>query len=111
MRKIDIYSHVMPQRYLDIMREHSRDPGIVKRMSNLRMLWDMDARLEMLAQWPEVQQVLTLALPPPESLGDGSRSAEFARVANDDMAAIVDKAPNRFPAFVASLPMNNVEAA
>jgi len=27
------------------------------------------------------------------------------------MAAIVDKAPNRFPAFVASLPMNNVEAA
>ncbi len=111
MRKIDIYSHVMPARYLEIMKQHSKDAGIVKRMSNLRMLWDMDARMEMLAQWPEVQQVLTLALPPPESLGGPDLSPGFARVANDDMAAIVARSPKTFPAFVAALPMNNIPAA
>ncbi|ODU68128.1 MAG: amidohydrolase [Bordetella sp. SCN 68-11] len=111
MRKIDIYSHIMPRRYLELMKEHARDPGLVKRMSNLRMLWDMDARMEMLSQWPEVQQVLTLALPPPEALGNADQSPGFARVANDDMAAIVARSPKVFPAFVAALPMNNVPAA
>ncbi len=111
MRKIDIYSHIMPSRYLEIMKEHSKDAGMVKRMSSLRMLWDIDARIEMLAKWPDMQQVLTLALPPPEALGDENLSPTFAQIANDDMAAIVEKAPHRFPAFVAALPMNNIPAA
>jgi aminocarboxymuconate-semialdehyde decarboxylase len=111
MRKIDIYNHVMPLRYLELMKQHSKDAGIVKRMSTLRMLWDIEARMEMLKQWPEVQQVLTLALPSPDALGGPDLSPGFARVANDDMAAIVAKWPKVFPAFVASLPMNNVPAA
>jgi aminocarboxymuconate-semialdehyde decarboxylase len=84
---------------------------MVKRMSNLRMLWDIDARAQMLEQWPDVQQVLTLSLPGPELLGGPELSPELARIANDDMAAIVAKHPRKFPAFVASLPMNNVPAA
>jgi aminocarboxymuconate-semialdehyde decarboxylase len=53
--KIDIFNHVMPPRYLERMKELSRDQGMVKRMSNLRMLWDIDARAQMLEQWPDVQ--------------------------------------------------------
>jgi aminocarboxymuconate-semialdehyde decarboxylase len=109
--KIDIFNHVMPPRYLERMKELSRDQGMVKRMSNLRMLWDIDARAQMLEQWPDVQQVLTLSLPGPELLGGPELSPELARIANDDMAAIVAKHPRKFPAFVASLPMNNVPAA
>src|SRR5690606_590706 len=40
-----------------------------------------------------------------------NQSPEFARIANDDMAAIVQQSPHKFPAFVAALPMNNVPAA
>ncbi|TFY99971.1 amidohydrolase family protein [Ramlibacter rhizophilus] len=111
MKKIDIYNHVMPQRYLALVQQHSKDPGIVKRMTNLRMLWDIEARVDMLQKWPEVQQVLTLALPAPEVLGNPELSPGFAQVANDEMAAIVARWPQRFPAFVASLPMNNIPAA
>src|SRR3990172_7408246 len=68
--KIDIYNHVMPMDYLEKMKQHSKDPGIVKRMSSLRMLWDIEARVAMLDKWPR-----------------------------------------KFPAFVASLPINNVPAA
>ena len=111
MKKIDIFNHVMPRAYLEILKTHSKDAGIVKRMTNLTMLWDIEARVEMLQQWPEVQQVLTLALPPPEALGGPDASPGFARVANDGMAAMVAKWPEQFPAFVATLPMNNVPAA
>ena len=87
------------------------DPGMIRRVSNLRMLWDIEARVKMLDQWPEVQQVLTLSVPAPEMLGGPEQSPEFARVANDGMAEMCRKWPHKFPAFVASLPMNNPQAA
>ena len=109
--KIDIYNHVMPPKYLDLVKEHAPDPGLVKRMTGIRMLWDIPARVEMLGDFPEVQQVLTLALPYPEVLGGPDRSPDFARLANDELAALCRQWPDKFPAFVASLPLNNVPAA
>jgi len=110
--KIDIFNHVMPQAYLELVKQHSKEPGLVKRMSNLRMLWDIEHRVEMLrSQFPDVKQVLTLGLPAPELLGSPDKSPEFARVANDGMAQMCRRWPEEFPAFVASLPMNNVAEA
>jgi len=112
MKIIDIFNHVMPPAYLELVKAHSKEPGMVKRMSNLRMLWDIEHRVAMLReQFPQVQQALTLGLPAPELIGDASQSPEFARVANDGMADMVRQYPGEFPAFVASLPMNNVAAA
>ena len=110
--KIDIFNHVMPQAYLELVKTHSKEPGMVKRMSGIRMLWDIEHRVEMLrTKFPDVKQVLTLGLPAPELLGGPDKSPEFARVANDGMAEMCRKWPNEFPAFIASLPMNNVPAA
>src|SRR6266542_2178214 len=110
--KIDIFNHVMPTRYLDMMKLHLKDQGMLKRMSNLRMLWDIEARVQMLDEkFSDVQQVLTLSLPSPELMGGPELSPELARIANDGMAGMVAKWPKKFPAFVASLPMNNVPAA
>src|SRR5205823_11731960 len=110
--KIDIFNHVMPMAYLDLVKQHSKEPGMVKRMSNLRMLWDIEHRVAMLREkFPDVQQVITLGLPSPELLGDATKSPEFARVANDGMAEMCKKYPKEFPAFVASVPMNNPKAA
>ncbi len=112
MKKIDIYNHVIPMAYLEKMKQLSKDPGIVKRMSSLRMLWDIDARVAMLKEkFPEVQQVLTLGLPSPELLGGPDVSPELARIANDGMAEMCRRWPEQFPAFVAAVPMNNVPAA
>src|SRR5438105_9441907 len=110
--KIDIYNHVLPQAYLDLVKQHSKEPGMVKRMSSIRMLWDIEHRVAMLREkFRDVQQVLTLGLPSPELLGDAAHSPEYARVANDGMAEMCRKWPQEFPAFVASLPMNNPRAA
>ena len=84
---------------------------MIKRMSNLRMLWDMPARVEMLKQFPDVQQIISLAVPSPEMMGSPDESPAYARVANEGMAAICREWPQQFPTFVASLPMNNPQAA
>jgi aminocarboxymuconate-semialdehyde decarboxylase len=63
------------------------------------------------SKFPEVQQVLTLSVPSPEMVGGPDKSPMLARIANDEMAAMVKRWPQQFPCFVASLPMNNVPAA
>ena len=108
---IDIFNHVMPLPYLDAVKQHANDPGIVKRMTSIRMLWDIEARVAMLDQWPGLQQVLTLSVPSPEMLGGPDLSPMLARIANDGMAEMCRTWPEKFPTFAASLPMNNVDAA
>ena len=78
----------MPPSYVELVKKHGRDPGMIKRMSNLRMLWDMPARVEMLKQFPDVQQIISLAVPSPEMMGSPDESPAYARVANEGMAAI-----------------------
>jgi len=109
--KIDAYNHFLPPLYVEMLKQHSKDSGIVKRMTSIHVLWDIEARLDMLRQWPEVQQVLTLGLPHPEGLGGPEISVPAARAANDGLAAACRRWPERFPAFVASLPMNDIPAA
>ena len=75
------------------------------------MLFRSEARVDLLARWPEVRQILTLGLPHPEGLGGPEISVPAARAVNDGLAEACKRYPGKFPAFVASLPMNNVPAA
>ena len=52
-----------------------------------------------------------MAAPPIEAMGDTKLAPELAQLANDGMAELVVKHPDRFPGFVAALPMNNPAAA
>jgi hypothetical protein len=108
-RKIDIYNHVMPQTIADRIRELSPRMGdMVKRVTSIPMLYDIEARVHMMDQWPGYQQVLTLSNPPIEAVAGPGDSPSLARAANDELRSICATAPDKFPAWVASLPMNNV---
>ena len=109
--KIDLYNHVTPPAYLEQIKARYSNAGMVKRVGAIRNLWDMEARVELLEQFPDVQQVLTLATPPPEMVAGPNESPDLARIANDGMAQICARYPSKFPAFVAAMPMNNVPAA
>src|SRR2546428_7569790 len=105
--KIDIFNHVMPVPYLDMMKQHLKDQGILKRMSNLRMLWDIEARVRMLDEkFPDVQQVLTLSLPSPELVGGPELAPELARIANDGMAGLAAEGAEKFSPVGPPLPTN-----
>jgi len=109
--KIDVYSHLFPPAYFKRMCELAKDKGAIKRWLNVPVLYDIDARLRMLDEFPDQQQILTLSSPPVEFIAGPEDSPELARIANDGMAEICARHPDRFPAFVAALPMNNVPAA
>jgi predicted TIM-barrel fold metal-dependent hydrolase len=109
--KLDIFPHIFPRRYFDKMVEVAPDRGAIKRWLNIPVLYDLEARLRMMEEFGEYQQILTLSLPAIEFVAGPDTSPALARLANDGMAEICAKHPDRFPGFVASLPMNNVPAA
>jgi uncharacterized protein len=108
---IDIFNHFMPKSYLD--RLESVIPGhtAVTAFPRLKTLWDVDARLTLLDEFAGLQQVLSLANPPLELIAAPDKTPDLARLANDALADVCRKHPDRFPAFIAALPMNNVEAS
>ncbi|WP_241844898.1 amidohydrolase family protein [Streptomyces silvensis] len=112
IRRLDAYSHILPAPYFARMRELAVDSGALKRWLELDALHDVDARLRMMDTFGDgYQQVLTLSSPPIELLAGPRDSPALARLANESMHALCERYPDRFPAFVASLPMNNPDAA
>jgi len=113
--KLDIFPHIFPPRFwekmIEIAERNAAIKASIKRWLHIPVLHDLDARLRMMDRFPGYQQVLTLSLPAIEFLAGPGESPELARIANDGMAEICARHPNRFPAFVASLPMNNMPAA
>ena len=110
--KIDVFPHILPKRFFDRMLAVAPPTlYLQKRMRGIPVLVDLAERLRIMDRYEDYVQVLTLASPPIEALGGPDVTPDLARLANDEMAAIVAKHPDRFPGFVASLPMNNPEAA
>jgi aminocarboxymuconate-semialdehyde decarboxylase len=81
-----------------------------KRMREIPVLTDLDLRFRIMDAFGDYRQVVSLATPPLEALGGPDETPALARLANDGMAAIVDRHPDRFPGFIASLPLNNPDA-
>jgi predicted TIM-barrel fold metal-dependent hydrolase len=113
--KLDIFPHIFPRAYFERVKAQAESntalASALKRWLDIPVLWDLDARLRMMRRFRGYQQVLTLSLPAIEFLAGPEDSPALARLANDGMAEIVAAYPEQFPAFVASLPMNNVPAA
>ncbi|MPZ37236.1 MAG: amidohydrolase family protein [Rhizobiales bacterium] len=107
---IDVFNHFMPKAYLDRLAKLAPDHIAVTAFPRLKPLVDVDARLRLLDQFGDLRQVICLANPPLELVATPAQSPELARLANDTLAEVCGSHPDRFPAFIASLPMNNVDA-
>ena len=107
---IDVFNHFMPKTYLDRLAKLAPDHVAVTAFPRLKPLVDVDARLRLLDQFDDLRQVICLANPPLELVATPAQSPELARAANDALAEVCRSHPDRFPAFIASLPMNNVDA-
>ena len=111
MTKLDVFTHIFPRRYFDEMVAVCGDEQTLKRYLAIPMLVDLDERFHTMDRFGDYRQILSLASPPIEQLAGPEISPGLARLANDGMAECCANHPERFPAFVASLPMNNPEAA
>ena len=62
-------------------------------------------------EFEDYTQILSLGLPPIEGMVGPDQAPEFARVANDGLAELCAKYPDRFAGYVGALPMNAPDAA
>jgi len=111
--KIDAFPHILPRRYFDRMIAAASGPAsyMQKRTAGVPCLYDLDERFRVMDRFEGYVQVLTLSSPPVEALGEPALTRDLARLANDEMADLVRRYPDRFLGFAASLPMNDPDAA
>lgn len=80
------------------------------RIRNMRDLYDMDRRFPLMDEAGDYVQIISLASPPIEEVARGEEAADLARIANDAMADMVARHPDRFPGFVATVSLDDVDA-
>jgi len=107
--KIDIFTHVVPKEYKRALGKI--DSNIENRIARVPALYDLDQRFQIMDRYEHLTQVLTLSLSGALILEYPKVAVEFAKLANDEMAEIVHKHPERFITGAASLPMTDIDAA
>jgi uncharacterized protein len=110
--KIDLFNHFFPPRYArDVIEAGLAGKDMGKRVRNVATIADLDARFRVMDEFGEYRQFLSLPAPPMESMAPPDQSPELARIANDGLADLVAKHPDRFIGFAAALPLNNIDAS
>ena len=110
--KIDIFAHIVTPKYKEGL--HKKMPAgawPLKLMEGYPTLFDLDARFRVMDKYEGLVQVICTGAPAVEDAASPKDTVELARIANDEMAELVRKYPDRFVAAVACLPMNDVDAA
>ena len=107
--KIDIFTHIVPPKYKTVLAKVA--PHLSDHVGRVPTLHDMDHRFRIMDNCKDVRQVLTMAMTATLIFDDPKSGIDFAKIANDEMAELVNKHPDRFAAGVASLPMTDMDAA
>ena len=119
---IDAFCHILPPKY-DALRWARGSPDFAshspahlqfvrtgKKAPNYEGLTSLDARFRMMDEFEGYRQVISLASPPPEQVAPDA-SVELAKVANDELAELVARHPDRFAGAGGAVPMNDPDQA
>jgi len=109
--KIDIFPHILPPKYKEALYKMASSDFYIKDVvETLPTLYDLDHRFRIMDKFEGLMQILTLSAPPIEQTGDPEKATDLAKLANDEMAELVLKYPDRFAAAAAALPMLDMDA-
>jgi predicted TIM-barrel fold metal-dependent hydrolase len=112
---IDSYTHILPKKYQESLDKKvtGRDPRLstVRYAQTVSSLLDLDARFKVMDAFGEYLQVISVASPPIYDIAPPEVAKDLCRIANDELAELVFKYPDRFAAGIACLPMTDVDAA
>ena len=109
--KIDIFTHVMPERYKKAVYKYADKFPVEKAVQDKRpALTDQEMRMRILDKYPDIVEVLSVTMPPIEELVGPQEAADLARLANDEVAELMAANPKRYVAAIANLPYNNMDA-
>src|SRR5271165_3324554 len=106
---IDIYTHIYPDRFFrEMTRVSPQLENLGKRLRTVTKLFDLDERFREMDAFGDYRQVISLPNPPIEDIAKGDTGLALARIANDSMAELCARHPDRFAGFVAALCLTDV---
>lgn len=106
MKKIDIFNHIWPARFYDRLREVTgKMTDITRRSEAVPMMTDLDERFRVMDRFDDYSQILSLASPPLEIVATPEQQVMLSRIGSEDMAELCQKHPDRFPGYIATIPM------
>jgi predicted TIM-barrel fold metal-dependent hydrolase len=108
---VDIFTHVLPREFTSALEKGGARFGLVKRLMQVRELHDLDQRFRGMDEIGDYRQIVALPNPPIEDFADAATGADLARLANDGMAELCRRHPDRFPGFIAALSLTDMDAA
>jgi predicted TIM-barrel fold metal-dependent hydrolase len=110
--KIDVFNHVLPKKYKDALDKAAPHYGQKPHNDSLPTMWDMDHRFRIMDKYPGLMHVLTVSRPPiEETVADPKKALDLTKLANDEVANLVVKYPDRFPAGIAAVALNDLDGS
>jgi len=109
--KIDMFPHILPMKYKEALFKKAKSSFYLKADEIRPALWDLDLIFSSMDKYEGLRQTLTLSAPPVEYAFSPKEAVGMARLANDEMAELVNKYPDRFVAAAAALPLNDPDAS
>lgn len=108
--KIDVFNHIVTPRYRDARLALA--PRLQEQERVMPTLFDLDARFRVMdGAGDGYVQIVNTANPPVEALATPADALALSRIANDEMAELVVRHPDRFVGAAACVPMHDVDAA
>lgn len=82
--KIDIFAHILPPKYLEALNKKTK--LIEVRTTQNKACVDLEMRMKLMDRFPDVLQVLTIAIFSTETQLSPKDSLELAKIANNELA-------------------------
>lgn len=112
---VDAYTHILPKKYQAGLEKKvtNRDASLnsARYAQMIPGLVDLDARFRVMDAFDDYIQVISVASPPIYSIAPPDAALELTRIANDELAEMIYRYPDRFAAGIACLPLTDVDAA
>lgn len=112
MRKLDAFNHIWPVPFYEALKDAIGSmTDITRRSEAVPMIVDLDVRFRVMDQFEDYEQILSLASPPLELAGGPEIGRKLSQIGSDSMAELCVKHPDRFPGFIATIAMHDLDGA
>ena len=110
---IDVFNHIVTPRYREARLAVAPPPMRLQEQERVMpALFDLDRRFQAMdVAGDGYVQIINTANPPVEAFASPTDAARLSRIANEEMAELVSRHPDRFVAAAACVPMNDIDAA
>jgi predicted TIM-barrel fold metal-dependent hydrolase len=106
---IDIAAHILPEKYKDEL--YKAMGGKFQQAEGTPTITDVESRFRLMDRYNNLVQVLTVCGPPLDGVVSPKDATRLARLANDEVAGLIYKYPDRFVGGVATLSTSDIDAA